>query len=243
MMEIKLDFTKSLEVNAARYYEGAKRARKKRERAILAMDRLKNKAATAIPKKKTVRTKAEWYDRFHWFVSSDGVLCVGGRNAESNDAIVKTHVEAEETVCHTVFAGSPFFVIKGEATKTNIEEASIATGVFSRGWKLGMAFAEVHIMKGHQLKKAGPHGESLKKGSFYVDGSRETQKVELKCAVGVVRDKVTCGPVAAMQKNAKKIVELSLGIKNKEDTAKRVAEELGVDMQAVYQVLPSGGFS
>ena len=46
-----------------------------------------------------------------------------------------------------------------------------------------------------------------------------------------------------MQKNAKKIVELSLGIKNKEDTAKRVAEELGVDMQAVYQVLPSGGFS
>ncbi|MAF34897.1 hypothetical protein CMO91_03560 [Candidatus Woesearchaeota archaeon] len=243
MMEIKLDFTKSLEVNAARYYEGAKKARKKRERAILAMERLKNKAATAIPKAKTERVKKEWYDRFHWFVSSDGVLCVGGRNAESNDAIVKAHVEPEETVCHTVFAGSPFFVIKGEATKTNIEEAGIATGVFSRGWKLGMAFAEVHIMKGKQLKKAGPHGESLKKGSFYVDGSRETMKVELKCAVGVVNQKITCGPVAAMKKNSKKIVELGLGAVSKEDTAKRVAGDLAVEVQQVYQVLPSGGFA
>ena len=112
MAEIELYFNRSVGENASLYYEQAKKARKKVEgaRAALASSRLRleelgrEKEAAAKPVKK------EWFEKFRWFVSSEGFLCIGGRDATTNEIVVKKHVEKDDLVFHTEMAGSPFFV-------------------------------------------------------------------------------------------------------------------------------------
>lgn len=241
-MEIKLDFMKSLEVNASRYYELAKKFRKKRERALVALETLRTKEVKAKKDVQRAKRKKRWYDCYHWFISSDNVLCVGGRNADSNERLVKQHVAPEETVLHATFSGSPFFVIKGEAKKATIEQAAIATASFSQAWKLGMASGDVMILKGKQLHSKGKHGESLPKGSFYVKGKHDTITVPLAMGVAILDGTVICAPLAALTK-AEKVIKLRQGKKTKEQTAKRIARMLRVQADDVQYVLPSGGFA
>ena len=37
--------------------------------------------------------KQEWYEKFHWFFSSEDFLCIGGKDATSNEIIIKKHTE------------------------------------------------------------------------------------------------------------------------------------------------------
>lgn len=30
-----------------------------------------------------------WFERFLWFITSEGLVCVAGRNAQDNEALVK----------------------------------------------------------------------------------------------------------------------------------------------------------
>ncbi|MBI4143807.1 DUF814 domain-containing protein [Candidatus Woesearchaeota archaeon] len=237
-MDIALDFTKSLEVNASSYFELAKKFRGKAERAGRALELLKQRALVQNPRKKQF-----WYSKFHWFFSSKDVLCVGGRNAASNDVLVQKHVLPDETVLHTEMAGSPFFVIKGVADEETISECAVATAVFSRAWKLGFASADVIVIKGSQLKKKGPKGESLAKGSFFVEGRHDLIRASLECAVGVFENVVVCAPLSSVSKKTKQFVVLHSGSLPKEDAAKSIASKLSVSVQDVIEVLPSGGFA
>ena len=66
------------------------------------------------PKKieKRVKIERKWYEKFRWFESSDGFLVIGGRDATSNEIVVKKHVEPNDVVFHADVQGAPFFVIK-----------------------------------------------------------------------------------------------------------------------------------
>ena len=37
--------------------------------------------------------KKNWYERYRWFYTSDGILAVGGRDSSSNSAIIRKYVE------------------------------------------------------------------------------------------------------------------------------------------------------
>ena len=89
-MKIALDVSKSLEKNAEKYFEKAKKARKKIEGAKEAVERIKKKLETAMKKEekelekeknKPAPRKKHWYEKFRWFITSDGFLVVGGRDA------------------------------------------------------------------------------------------------------------------------------------------------------------------
>src|SRR3989344_2851034 len=123
MARLVLDLTKSIDGNSAAYFERAKKVKKKIEGAERALSgnlkRLKEleakKEKITIEKSKIEKfkeRKREWYEKFRWFVSSEGFLAVGGRDATSNEIVVKKHTEANDLVFHTDMAGSPFFVVK-----------------------------------------------------------------------------------------------------------------------------------
>ncbi len=42
----------------------------------------------SIPKKR-VKKNLKWYEKLRWFVTSDNVLVIGGRDAGTNEAVVK----------------------------------------------------------------------------------------------------------------------------------------------------------
>ena len=71
-MKITLSYTKTLEQNAAVFYDKAKKAKKKQEGALESIEKTKKQLLKASIVEKVVETKQRkrvWYDRFHWFVS------------------------------------------------------------------------------------------------------------------------------------------------------------------------------
>ena len=135
--------------------------------------------------------KREWYEKFHWFISSQGFLCIGGKDATSNEIVVKKHMDKEDLVLHTDMAGSPFFVIKNgqEASEKTIEEAAQATAVYSKAWKLGHTSADVFYVKPEQVSKEAQSGEYMQKGSFMIRGKTTYLRPKLEYAIGLVEEK------------------------------------------------------
>ena len=146
MARLVLDVSKSVEANAAVYFEKAKKARRKLEGAKAALQRTqqkleqliseadmsKMKMAVESEEKKDAAARAqsrEWYEKFRWFISSEGFLCVGGRDATTNEIVVKKHADNADIIFHTELPGSPFFVVKaGSMTllgKAQIESARL----------------------------------------------------------------------------------------------------------------------
>ncbi|MFA6889348.1 MAG: NFACT RNA binding domain-containing protein, partial [Candidatus Woesearchaeota archaeon] len=104
-MEITLNFTKTIHENAALYYDKAKKAKKKSDGAKKALEISSQKLAQLeketieLPKQQMVQpVKREWYDKFHWFYSSEGFLVIGGRDAITNEIVIKKHTDPKDLV-------------------------------------------------------------------------------------------------------------------------------------------------
>ena len=74
-----------------------------------------------------VRNK-EWYERYRWFITSDGLLAIGGRDASSNSAIIRKHLEEQDLVFHAEIHGSPFFILKNSHSLDNIDRSLLEVG-------------------------------------------------------------------------------------------------------------------
>ena len=252
MAEIELYFNRSVGDNASLYYEQAKKARKKVEgaRAALASSRLRleelgrEKEAEVKSKEAAKPVKKEWFEKFRWFVSSEGFLCIGGRDATTNEIVVKKHVEKDDLIFHTEMAGSPFFVVKAEGKnpgKATLDEAAQAVASYSKAWKLGLASAETFYVSPGQVTKEAKAGEFVARGAFMVYGKKNFVNAELKIAVGIIDGKIIGGPVAAVKKHSKKAMVLIPGKEKSSDIAKKVKKELGGDIDDIMRFFPSGG--
>lgn len=132
------------------------------------------------------------YKKYKWFFTKSGKLVVGGKNAESNDALINElkSMRKEMIVMHTKAPGSPFCAIIASietVTKSDIDECAVFTGCFSKAWKEGCKIARVHIFKLSQLGKTS----DMKSGTWRVKGKVKNIEVNLKLAItkqnGIVR--------------------------------------------------------
>ena len=150
MVEIEIDLAKSLEENAGTYFERAKKAKKKAAGTLKALEESRTKLVQLQKnehlfleqeqqKLQKKERRKEWYEKFHWFISSEGFLCIGGKDSTTNEIIIKKHLEKDDMVFHTDMAGSPFFIVKNgqNAGEITLQEAAQATAVYSKAWKLG----------------------------------------------------------------------------------------------------------
>jgi len=78
--------------------------------------------------------KKNWFERYRWFYTSDGLLAIGGRDSSSNSAIVRKHLEKNDKVFHAEVFGSPFFILKdnNDPPLSSLNEVAHATVCFSR---------------------------------------------------------------------------------------------------------------
>ena len=167
--------------------------------------------------KRKVKRK-EWYEKFRWFTSSDGFLVVAGKDAVSNEVLVKKHAEPEEPVFHAEIAGAPFVVVKTEGkapSEQALREAGAFAAAFSRAWREGAGSADVYWVAPSQLSKSGPSGEYVARGAFAVSGKRNWMRgVPLKLAVGVVggeKLRFVGGPIEAVKAKTRVYVTLVPG--------------------------------
>ncbi len=259
-MKITLDVHKTLEENAAVYYEKGKKAKgkiakiqevvqqtqKKLNNLMKERDKLLAQLSQAEDKRAEKKSiKKEWYEKFRWFFTSSGLLAVGGRDATSNEIVIKKHAETGDVVFHTDIAGSPFFVLKvgdGEIDEDSKKEVAQATGAYSRAWEAGYPSIEVFSGSPDQFSKTPESGEYLSKGAFVVRGKVERYKPELMLAIGMSESgRIMGGPVSAVAEHCEKHVVIKQGRDQKSDIAKKILKHIGGDLDSIIQVLPNGG--
>ena len=153
--------------------------------------------------------KKNWYERYRWFFTSDGMLTIGGRDAASNSAVIRKHLEKDDRVFHADIFGSPFFILKDAQNPPDISmnEVAHATVCFSRAWREGMYGVSAYWVHPDQVKKSAPSGEFLPKGSFTIEGQRNFIKSEtLRLAIGIILQDgdyiLTCGPPEPIKKKS-----------------------------------------
>ena len=153
--------------------------------------------------------KKNWYERYRWFFTTDGYLAIGGRDAASNSAVIRKHLDKNDKVFHADIFGSPFFIVKDaeNAPDTTMNEIAHATVCFSRAWREGLYGVSAYWVHPEQIKKSAPSGEFLPKGSFTIEGQRNFIKSEtLRLAVGImpIDDDyiLTCGPPEPIKKKS-----------------------------------------
>jgi predicted ribosome quality control (RQC) complex YloA/Tae2 family protein len=254
-MEIEFDLKKSVDENAGIYFNLAKKSKKKLEGAHKALEDSKKKLEklkkdenkfmeTALKKLEKKDRKLEWYEKFHWFISSEDFLCIGGKDATSNEIVIKKHTDKEDLVFHTDMAGSPFFIIKNgqSAKEETINETAQAVAVYSRAWKLGHTTADVFYVKPEQVSKEAQSGEYMSKGSFMVRGKTTYIHPKLEYAIGLVEDEIVGGPITAIKKKTNKFVIVIPGREKKSSMAKKIKAKLkGGDLDEIIKFLPAGG--
>lgn len=262
-MQIELDLSKTVEQNAEVYFEKSKKAKKKIEgiQEAIAMARRKlerlqkegEKIAVEETEKKEAEQrkkdrKKEWYEKFRWFFSSEGFLVVGGRDATSNEIIIKKHAEKDDIVFHTDMSGSPFFVVKASSqpgkkpTEKTLQEVADTTCAYSRAWKLGMSATEVFWVAPDQVSKTAQPGEFLPKGAFMIRGKTNYIRPRMNLAVGILENgRIIGASLEAVKANCKKYVEVVQGNEKTSETAKRIRAKIGGDLDDIIRVLPAGG--
>ena len=252
MAKIKLDVTKSLEKNAEVYFEKGKKAKKKLEGAREALERSLKKLEKAKKEKisqekkvKKIERKKAWYEKFRWFFSSEGFLCIGGRDATSNEIVIKKHTDKEDVVFHTSMAGSPFFVIKTEGKKVgekSLNEVAQAVASYSKAWKLGIASTDVFWVKPEQVTKEAKPGEYVARGAFMVYGKKNEMNVGLGIAIGLKDGMIIGGPIDSIKAQTDNFIEIIQGNEKASDTAKKINKKLkGGEMDEIIRMLPAGG--
>ena len=237
------DLAKELESKASMSSQTALKLEKRSQRAP------GGKAPVTRP---ISRRRGEWFEKFRWFMTGEGRLAIGGRDAQTNSAILSRHLEPNDTVYHADLFGSPFFVLKGgkEQTEEEAREVAQATAAFSSAWKTGLGSADAYWVAPDQVSPAAPSGEYLARGSYAIKGKKNfLAKMMVELAVGVDgQGRVTAGPEAAIRKSCESYVVLRPHNEKGSETAKRVLRDLSgrvpaspLTLEEVQRALPAGG--
>lgn len=56
--------------------------------------------------------KPHWFERFHWFVTSENVLVLSGRDAQQNELLVKRHLAKGDVYVHADLHGASTTIVK-----------------------------------------------------------------------------------------------------------------------------------
>ncbi|MCD6445487.1 NFACT family protein [Candidatus Bathyarchaeota archaeon] len=253
-----IDLRLDLFANAAKFYQQAKKARLKAEGAEKALEETERKLeefkakieAETFKRKKELKgklpkkiKKREWFEKFRWFTSSEGFLVLGGKDAVTNEVLIKKYTEPTDIVLHADIVGAPFVVIKCKGKKPSeqtIKEAAEFAASFSRAWREKFGSVDVFWVHPEQLSKGGISGAYVEKGGFIVRGKRNWMRnVPLRVALGIKTEngeiKFVGGPVDAVKTKTNIYITIVPGdFKGREfliNILKSLAEKMQADMR------------
>jgi predicted ribosome quality control (RQC) complex YloA/Tae2 family protein len=231
--EVELDAMLSVTQNSQVYYDKSKKLSSKIKGVLLAIEDTKKLTGKEEGPKETRQKlpvhKQKWYEQFRWFVSSDGFLVIGGRDAQSNEDIVKKYLEKRDIFFHAHVSGSPAVVIKTEGKEvpeTTLMETAQFTVTYSVIWKSGHASGDAYWVLPEQVSKTPESGEYVAKGAFVIRGQRNYFKdVMLGAALGLIlneENRLIGGPVGAVRKRAQFVLEVEPGEFEQNDLSKKM---------------------
>lgn len=259
---ILIDTHLSIPENAETYYNKGKKAKRKIKGVHIAIEKTKKEIEKAegkrdvaleqvkIPQRR-VKRELKWFEKLRWFLSSDGFLVVSGRDAATNESVVKKHMEGNDIYLHSDIHGAPSVVIKSEGKdipENTIQEAAGLAAAFSSAWTKGFSSQDVYWVHPDQVSKTPESGEFVAKGAFIIRGTRNyVRGVPLLVAVGVVDyegKRIMAGPVKAVCKYTDDYSVIKPGFTKKEEISRNILKKINTEdlitLDDVVRVLPSG---
>lgn len=242
-----MHYLKSVHENAGHYYQLSKETKEKIKGLEVAIkETLKEKENAKKEEKKEIRVKREkeWYEKFHWFITSSGLMAIGGRNVQQNDQVVSKHMTESDLFFHADIQGAAVFVLKEgavKATESDLNEVAQFAACFSNAWKNANAAVDVYAVKKEQLTKH-MSGGFVPAGAFAILGERKWfRATKLALRLGTIENVATIIPDNSSKKLDKQLLLFpAVSGKDKGSLAKSIAKRFGVHPDDLLQILPNG---
>ena len=254
-LKVQLDYTKGIDANASLIYQRSKDIADKAKRAG---DALKESMAELEKRQKGLEkakaaamgkaqpTKQFWFERYKWFITSSGKLVIAGRDAHSNDNVVKKHLKEKDVFVHADVHGAPSVVLKdgSAATPEELREACAFALAQSKAWVAALPEGAAFWAYPDQVSKTPNPGEFVPRGAFIVRGKRNYEHhLKMELGVGEVSyqgaRKIMCGP-ADLFGGSEKYLILSPGRGKSGRRSGEIAKDFQVPEEEISRILPPG---
>ena len=173
-------------------------------------------------RKRKKRKRRHRYERFRR-IKLENALIVGGKDAKTNEELIRRRMEPNDLVFHADYYGAPFVLLKGEKTEEAIREAALLAGAFSRARKDGLNYISVYYVRPEQVMLGAPHKQYVGRGAFVIRGKRNYLDVVLRRAVG---ENVRGSPERVKRLSKRRIVLAPGGSQKEYAEARKIAYEL-----------------
>lgn len=242
-------------------YEEAKRTARKLEGARSALEvtlaRFAEPGVRAAPVDGAADrrpSKVFWFEKYRWFISSEGIVVIAGRDAPANDVVVRRYLKSGDLYFHADLHGAPSVIAKRATGGTpiapaTIEEAAQWAVAFSKAWRAGLASASAFWVTPEQVSKAAASGEFVPRGAWVIHGTKNVLRdLPLELALGSVRvdgeERWTVAPERSVRARGTVRVLLVPGEeRDRAEVERSLARDLGVSRSLLQALLPAGGIT
>ncbi|EXJ91181.1 hypothetical protein A1O1_04290 [Capronia coronata CBS 617.96] len=188
-LAIDIDLALSPWANARQYYEQKKTAAvkesKTKEASAMALRSAEKKIEGDLKKglkqeKAALRParKAFWFEKFLYFISSDGYLVIGGKDAQQNELLYRRYLKKGDVYVHADLQGASSVIVKNNPRTpdapippSTLSQAGALTVCTSSAWD-SKAVMGAWWVNAEQVSKTAPTGEYLTTGGFIIRGHK-----------------------------------------------------------------------
>ncbi|KAL9623593.1 MAG: hypothetical protein Q9160_002049 [Pyrenula sp. 1 TL-2023] len=189
LLPIDIDLALSPWANANNYYDQKKSAAQKEQKTIQSSARaLKNaESKIAADLKKGLKQEKQvlqptrkqmWFEKFHFFISSDGYLVLGGKDAQQNEILYRRYLKKGDIYVHADLQGAASVIVKNMLATpdapippSTLSQAGALSVCTSSAWDSKAVMAAWWV-EADQVSKTAPTGEYITTGGFMVRGKK-----------------------------------------------------------------------
>lgn len=209
LLEVDVDLALSAYANARTYYVVRKSALSKEDKTLQSAKKALRSTQQKIERdlKKSLNSekalmrqirKTYWFEKFLWFVSSEGYLVLGGHDAQQNEQLFRRHFRKGDIYVHADLNGAASVIIKNTRADlpippSTLSQAGALSVTTSQAWDAKMVISAWYVSH-DQVSKTAPTGEYLTTGSFMIRGKKNflpPSKLELGYGMLFVVDEVS----------------------------------------------------
>ena len=188
-LAIDIDLGLSGWANARQYYDQKKTAAVKEQKTVQASTRalkstekkIEADLKKGLKQEKTAMRPARkqfWFEKFLYFISSDGYLVIGGKDAQQNEHLYRRYLKKGDIYVHADLQGASSVIVKNNPKTpdapippSTLSQAGALTVCTSSAWDSKAVMAAWWV-NADQVSKTAPTGEYLTTGGFMIRGKK-----------------------------------------------------------------------
>ena len=188
-LAVDVDLGMTAWANAGLYYDQQKSAAVKEQKTLkastMALKSTEKKITADLKKglkqeKEVLRPvrKAMWFEKFFYFISSEGYLVLGGRDAQQHETLYRKYLSKGDIYVHAELQGAAPLIVKNKPDfsdspipPSTLSQAGTFSIVSSTAWDSKAVMAAWWV-KADQVSKTASTGEYLSAGIFMIHGQK-----------------------------------------------------------------------